>query len=71
MIVCQKFIKTLAMLKIGSIIRIFYPDYASGQYGVILARENAQRWLVGLWDYSKEIQLDVILSLSESEFELL
>ena len=38
----------LTMLKVGTVVRVIYPEYAAGIQGVIQAQETSGRWIVRL-----------------------
>ena len=60
------------MLKVGTLIRVIYPQYAAGVQGRIQAREESGRWIVKLEEnpinWSNE---PILLSLDESDFEVI
>ncbi|NEO89889.1 MAG: hypothetical protein F6K56_06400 [Moorea sp. SIO3G5] len=60
------------MLKVGTLVRVLYPEYVAGLSGRIEAREESGRWIVRLEENPFE-QNDqpFILSLDESDFELI
>ena len=60
------------MIKIGSLVKILYPEYVFEFYGIVEAPEDiAGRWVIRLiknpFGNSKE---PLLLSLKESEIEL-
>lgn len=60
------------MVKIGTRVKILYPEYAAGMEGQIEAKEASGRWLVRVTDISLEIAAKpLILSLEESDFTII
>jgi hypothetical protein len=61
-----------AMVKIGTLVRVIYPDYAAGSLGRIQAQEISGRWIVKLEENPLEDSNEMlILSLEESDFEII
>ncbi|WP_287253806.1 hypothetical protein [Moorena sp. SIO4E2] len=62
----------IEMLKVGTLVRVIYPDYVAGLSGRIEAQEESGRWIVRLEENPFE-QNDqpFILSLDESDFEVI
>lgn len=60
------------MPRLGNIVRVLYPPYASNLLGRLLAQEAPTRWLVRIErDLTKGINEPLLLSLEESEFEVI
>ena len=60
------------MLKIGTLVRVLYPEYAAGVLGRILDSEPPARWIVQLeYNPIEDDEDPLLLSLEESEFEVL
>ncbi|MGK7899866.1 MAG: hypothetical protein AB4352_00360 [Hormoscilla sp.] len=60
------------MLKIGSLVRVLYPEYAAGILGRILDNEPSGRWIVQLeYNPIEDDEDPLLLSLEESEFEVI
>ena len=60
------------MIRIGTLVRVIYPDYAMGIEGRIEAQESNGRWLVRLDQNPINHQEEsMMLSLDESEFEVI
>lgn len=60
------------MLKIGTLVRVLYPEYAAGVLGRILDYEPSGRWIVQLeYNPIEDDAHPLLLSLEESEFEVL
>lgn len=57
------------MLKVGTLVRATYPQYAAGLQGKLLAQENSRRWIVKLEKDSSTRGETLLLSLEESDFE--
>lgn len=58
------------MLKIGSLVRVLYPEYAAGVLGRILDAEPSGRWIVQLeYNPIEDDEDPLLLSLEESELE--
>ncbi|AFY76304.1 hypothetical protein Ple7327_0877 [Pleurocapsa sp. PCC 7327] len=60
------------MLKVGTLIRVIYPEYAVGIHGYLQAEEKSGRWIVKLLKNPLEDEDDkepLLLSLEESDFE--
>jgi hypothetical protein len=61
-----------AMVEIGTLVRVIYPDYAAGILGSIQAQEISGRWIVKLEENPLEDSNNtLILSLEESDFEII
>lgn len=61
-----------AMVQVGTLVRVIYPDYAAGILGRIQAREISGRWIVRLEENPLEDSNEtLILSLEESDFEVI
>ncbi|AFY77531.1 hypothetical protein Ple7327_2214 [Pleurocapsa sp. PCC 7327] len=61
-----------AMVQVGTLVRVLYPDYAAGILGRILARETSGRWIVKLEENPLEKSDEpLFLSLEEAEFEVI
>lgn len=60
-------------MKIGAVIRVLRPEYAIGLIGVIEGyEEDSKRWIVRLdKNYLKDKDSNVILSLSELDFDVI
>ncbi|AOY79664.1 hypothetical protein BJP36_06720 [Moorena producens JHB] len=60
------------MLKVGTLVRVLYPEYVAGLWGRIEAQEESGRWIVRLEENPFE-QNDqaFLLSLDESDFEVI
>ena len=62
----------MAMIRIGMLVRVIYPDYARGIEGRIEAQESNGRWLVRLAQNPLNHEPEsIILSLEESDFEVI
>ena len=60
------------MLKVGTVVRVIYPEYAAGIQGVLQAQETSGRWIVQLEKHSEqEDDEPLLLSLEESDFEVI
>ena len=60
------------MLKVGTLIRVIYPEYAAGIQGIIQGREESGRWVVRLdQNLINPKDIPMILSLDESDFEVI
>lgn len=60
------------MLKIGTVIRVTYPEYAADILGSIVGQEQLDRWIVQLeQNILFENDSPVLLSLQESDFEVI
>ena len=61
------------MLKVGTLIRIIYPEYAAGSQGILQAQEPSGRWIVKVEKNSlrEDIEEPFLLSLEESDFEVI
>ena len=60
------------MLKIGTLVRVLYPEYAAGVLGRILDSEPPDRWIVQLeYNPIEDDEDPLLLSLEESEFEVI
>lgn len=60
------------MLKVGTLVRVLYPEYVAGMWGYIEAREEGSgRWIVRLArNPIEDSDEPLLLSLKESEFEV-
>ncbi len=56
------------MCKIGTLVRVLYPDYAAGKLAYIEAQEVSGRWIVRLVSEGEDEE-ELFLSLEESDFE--
>ncbi|MBE9170656.1 hypothetical protein IQ238_25115 [Pleurocapsales cyanobacterium LEGE 06147] len=57
-------------MKIGTLVRVIYTEYAAHLIGVIQAEENKRRWIVRLEvNPFEDDNKPVLLSLTESDFE--
>ncbi len=60
------------MLKVGTVVRVLYPEYAKGIEGIIEAKEERGRWIVRLEKKSLKGKPELwFLSLEESDFEVI
>ncbi|MBE9168439.1 hypothetical protein IQ238_13260 [Pleurocapsales cyanobacterium LEGE 06147] len=60
------------MPKVGTLVRVLYPEYAKGIEGIIEAKEERGRWIVRLEKNSlNENPEPWLLSLEESDFEVI
>lgn len=60
------------MPKVGSLVRVLYPEYAKGVEGIIEAKEERGRWIVRLEKNSLKEKPELwLLSLEESDFEVI
>jgi len=60
------------MPRVGNIVRVLYPPYASNRLGRLLVQEGATRWLVRIErDLALDINEPLLLSLEETEFEVI
>ncbi|WP_036486649.1 hypothetical protein [Myxosarcina sp. GI1] len=59
------------MLKIGTRVRVHYPDYVAGLRGKLIAQENLGRWIVRLEKNLANPSQTLLLSLEASDFEVL
>ena len=60
------------MLKVGTLIRVTYPEYAAGHQGHLQAQEPSGRWIVKLEENPfKDSEKPFLLSLEESDFEVI
>ncbi len=61
------------MIEIGTLVRILHRDYVAGCKGTIQDRERKSgRWIIKLEESDlKRSQKDILLSLEESDFEVL
>ena len=58
------------MAKVGTLVRVLFPEYAVGMQGRIEAQEESGRWLVKLERHPIEQNNEpFILSLDEADFE--
>jgi hypothetical protein len=60
------------MPKVGTVVRVLYPEYAKGVEGIIEAKEERGRWIVRLEKNSLKDKPELwLLSLEESDFEVI
>lgn len=60
------------MPKVGSLVRVLYPEYAKGVKGIVEAKEEGNRWIVRLEKNSLKDKPELwLLSLEESDFEVI
>jgi hypothetical protein len=60
------------MVRVGTLVRVIYPDYAAGMMGRIVGKEVSGRWIVKLEQHLLEENNETfLLSLEETDFEIL
>ena len=61
------------MIEIGTLVRIFHPNYVAGCKGIIQDRESKNgRWIIQLEEnHLEKDQKPILLSLDESDFKVL
>lgn len=60
------------MIKVGTLVRVNYPEYAAGLRGRIQAQEISGRWIIELEENPlADSDEPLLLSLDETEFEII
>jgi hypothetical protein len=60
------------MVRAGTLVRILYPDYATGMIGRVQAKEISGRWIVQLRENPfNDSSEPLLLSLEETDFEVI
>lgn len=60
------------MVQVGTLVRVIYPDYATGMMGRIIGKELSGRWIVKLeQNLFEDGNETLLLSLEETDFEVI